>query len=337
MSNAGRQPALQQEAQTGSDRAPEQAPPPDAVAPQQAQAAPEARGERPTDVLPLQRPPPPTQRPQASSESSDSAPSTLRSTISRLNLAERFEPEARDLNPQLVHPHFNAQNLYNQVFEYYEWRFTDIAYGSDSTIAYVAQIQTSANRVAIIVLNAIVNKLIIGNQADGLPVVNLANPRGPPKGFLFPALSCGVIAAVGKTSPKWSGDQYFMPDLNNTIPAFNDYLGVAVNNIHQFPANPAQDTIVHRFCNAGKIHLRSVDWKIPGGTPHWLVVRQDQNQRTTISVAPDVHPDNFDPPNTLLASVCACTNFDAAATRYIIMKSIATNTVWTMNSEVYEK
>jgi hypothetical protein len=241
------------------------------------------------------------------------------------------------LNPALVDPHFDAQSLYTQVYSYYEWRLTDIAYGADSTIAYVAQIQASAHRIALVTLNAVVNKLIIGNRADNLPVANLVAPLGPPKGYLFPALSASVIAAVGKTSPKWSGDQYFIPNLNDAVPAFNDFAGNAIANIHQFPANPAQDMIVHRFCNAGKIPLRSVDWKIPGGTPHWLVVRDDANGRVTAAVQADVHPDNFDPPNTLLATTCACTALPLANTRYVIMKSIAVTTVWSMTSEVYEE
>jgi hypothetical protein len=186
-------------------------------------------------------------------------------------------------------------------------------------------------------VNAIVNKLIIANRTDGLAVANLNNPVGPPKGFLYPALAAAVIAATGKTSPLWSGDQFFIPDLNNAIPAINDHAGNAIVNIHQFPANPGQDNIVNRFCNAGKIPLRSTDWKIPGGTPHWLFVRADNNGRTTGYVMPDVHPDNFDPANSVLASVCASTAQAPAGTRYVIMKSVATTTLLSLISEAYEE
>jgi hypothetical protein len=54
-------------------------------------------------------------------------------------------------------------------------------------------------------------------------------------------------------------------------------------------------------------------------------------------VAPDVHPDNFDPPNTLLATVCSCTGFAANNCRYLIMRGIAETTVWSLTSEVYEE
>merc|ERR1712176_1565084 len=106
--------------------------------------------------------------------------------------------------------------------------------------------------------------------------------------------------ATGKTSPKWSGDQFFIPSLDDAVPALNDSEGNAIANVHQFLAAPGIDMIVQRFCAAGKIPLRSTDWKIPGGTPHWLVVRDANNGRLNALVAPDVHPDNFDPPNTLL-------------------------------------
>jgi hypothetical protein len=282
----------------------------------------------------MERPPPTVPRP-TEERSVPIAP--LTQTLNKLNLLERFEPEARDLNPPLVRPHFIAQQVYNQLFGFYLWRFTDRAYASDSTIAYVAQINNSAVRVAKVTVNAIVNKLIIANRTDGFPVGNLANPTGPPKGFLFPALAAAVITATGKTSPLWSGDTFFIPDLNNAIPAFDDHLGNAVNNIHQFPANPGQDIILTRFCNAGKIPLRSTDWKIPGGTPHWLIVRNDANARTTCYTMSTVHPDNFDPPNTVLAAICASTAADWNNSQYIIMKSVATTTLFSLVSEAYEE
>jgi hypothetical protein len=282
----------------------------------------------------MERPPPTVPRP---TQEPSQTTATLSATLNKLNLLEGFEPEARDLNPPLIQPHFIVQQVYDQLYDYYIWRFTDIAYASDSTIAYVAQIAASADRVAKVTVNAIVNKLIIANRTDGLPVANLANPSGPPKGFLFPALAAAVITATGKTSPLWSGDTFFIPDLNNAIPAYQDRAGNAINNPHVFVANPGQDIIVTRFCNAGKIPLRSTDWKIPGGTPHWLVVRNDANGRVTCYTMPEVHPDNFDPPNTVLSAICACTAADFNNTQYVIMKSIATITLFSLVSEAYEE
>jgi hypothetical protein len=319
--------------QSGADRNADNAPPATGTAPA-AQEAPQQTDERQTRTEPMIRPPPTVPRP---SEEPSSSVNPLSTTLAKLDLLERFEPEARNLNPALVQIHFIAQKVYDQLFEYYQWRFTDIAYATESTIAYIAQIDASADRVAQVTLNAIVNKLIIANRTDGMPVANLTTPVGPPKGFLYPALAAAVIAATGKTSPLWSGDQFFIPDLNNALPAVNDFQGTAIANIQTFPANPGQDNIVARFCNAGKIPLRSTDWKIPGGTPHWLLVRYDNNGRITGYVMPDVHPDNFDPPNSVLAAIAASTNQDRAATRYVIMKSIATTTVLSLASEAYEE
>jgi hypothetical protein len=325
--------AMREAATPGADRDADNAPPASGAAPEAAEA-PRQMDERPTRTEPPIRPPPTVPRP---SEDSASATNPLSQTLTKLSLLERFEPEARDLNPPLVQVHFDAQAVYNQVFEYYNWRFTDIAYATESTIAYVAQIDASADRVAQVTVNAIVNKLIIANRTDGLAVANLNNPVGPPKGFLYPALAAAVIAATGKTSPLWSGDQFFIPDLNNAIPVLQDHTGNAIANIHQFPANPGQDNIVNRFCNAGKIPLRSTDWKIPGGTPHWLFVRADNNGRTTGYVMPDVHPDNFDPANSVLSAICASTAQAPAGTRYVIMKSVATTTLLSLISEAYEE
>jgi hypothetical protein len=145
------------------------------------------------------------------------------------------------------------------------------------------------------------------------------------------------IAALGKTCPVWSGDQFFTPDLNNAVPLIDDLLGNPIANIHQFPNNPQLDMIVHRFCQAGAIPLRSIDWKIPGGTPEWLAVRDSQNGRISIFIAPDVHPDNFDPARTLLSTLLASTHFTVARTRYAIMRSIAEITIWSLNGELYDK
>lgn len=317
----------------GNDRNADDAPPAPYAAPA-AQQAPQQQDERSTRTTSNVQVPPTVPRP---SEEPASSNNPLSSTLAKLDLLERFEPEARDLNPALVQVHFIAQQVYNQLFEYYRWRFSDIAYATESTIAYIAQIDASADRVAQVTLNAIVNKLIVANRTDGLPVNGLANPVGPPKGFLYPALAAAVIAATGKTSPLWSGDQFFIPDLNNAVPAVNDFNGDPINNIHQFPANPGQDNIVTRFCNAGRIPLRSTDWKIPGGTPHWLFVRNAANGRITGYVMPDVHPDNFDPANSVLAAICASTAQAANGTRYVIMKSIATTTLLSLASEAYEE
>lgn len=334
--NDSRTPAARQIATQGDDRAADQAPPAASAAPVQANSASGHTPEAENPVAPPTRPPPPAPRPQEI-PTSQSTSSSISASLAKLNLGERFIPEARDLSPPLVSPAFDAQSLYNQIFAYYQWRFTDIAYASDSTIAYVPQIVPCANRVAYVALNAIVNKLIIGNRTDGLPVAALANPVGPPKGFLFPALAAAVITAVGKTSPKWSGDQFFIPSLDDAIPTLRDSAGTAIAAVHQFVAAPGTDMIVQRFCATGKIPLRSTDWKIPGGTPHWLVVRNANNGRLNALVAPDVHPDNFDPPNTLLALICSCTNRQAATCRYLIMRGIAETTVWTLTSEVYEE
>jgi len=331
-----RLPAQRQIAAPGDDRAQDQAPAATDTAPIQATSAPGNAPEPTNQVEPLQRPPPPAPRPteiQASTPSS----SSISASLAKLNLGERFIPEARDLSPPLVAPGFQAQNVYNQIYAYYHWRFTDIAYASDSTIAYVPQIANCANRVAYVALNAIVNKLIIGNRTDGINVAALANPVGPPKGFLYPALAAAVITAIGKISPKWSGDQYFIPNLDNTVPVLQDSEGNNIANCHQFLAAPGTDMIVQRFCAAGKIPVRSTDWKIPGGTCHWLAVRDSNNGRLNMLVAPDIHPDNFDPPNTLLATISSCTGFATNNCRYLIMRGIAETTVWSLTSEVYEE
>jgi len=325
--------AMRDIATTGYDRNADEAPPAPGTAPA-ASIAPQQQDERPTRTQPNVRPPPAVQRP---TEDSASSTNPLSSTLAKLDLLERFEPEARDLNPPLVQIHFIVQQVYDQLFAYYQWRFSDIAYATESTIAYIAQIDASADRVAQVTLNAIVNKLIIANRTDGLPINNLAQPVGPPKGYLYPALAAAVIAATGKTSPLWSGDQFFIPDLNNAVPVVTNHRANPIVNIHQFPANPGQDNIVTRFCNAGKIPLRSTDWKIPGGTPHWLFVRTDANGRVTGYVMPDVHPDNFDPANSVLAAICASTAQPANGTRYVIMKSIATTTLLSLASEAYEE
>jgi hypothetical protein len=264
------------------------------------------------------------------------APSSLNSELAKLNLLDRFIPEARDLNPALTTPDFQAQMLYDQVFRYYEYRLTDIAYAHDSTIAYIAQIVPAANRVATIVLNAVVNKLIIGNKTDGLPVNNLPGPFGPPKGFLFPSVATAIITAIGKTSPQWSGDKFFLPSLGNALVAVNDSTGAAIVNIHQFPANPGLDSIVQRLCATGSIPMRSTDWKIPGGTPHWLAVSPRANGRINVLVHVDVHPDNFDPPNTVLAALCSCTQLAVVKCRYLIMRGVAETTVWSLVSTTAE-
>jgi hypothetical protein len=331
-----RMPAQQQVATPGNDRAPDQAPHAADTAPVQAHSAPGNAPEPTNPVEPSQRPPPPAPRPEDRPASTPNS-SSISASLAKLNLGERFIPEARDLAPPLVSPGFQAQDVYNQIFAYYNWRFTDIAYASDSTIAYVPQIANCANRVAYVALNAIVNKLIIGNRTDGLHVATLANPVGPPKGFLYPALAAAVITAIGKTSPKWSGDQFFIPNLDDAIPTLVDSDGNAIANCHQFLAAPGTDMIVQRFCAAGKIPLRSTDWKIPGGTPHWLAARDANNGRLNLLVAPDVHPDNFDPPNTLLATICSSTALTAANCRYLIMRGIAETTVWSLVSEVYEE
>jgi hypothetical protein len=335
MSRLAHKDALESVEQKGSEREMDTPPPPQTSAPVAPGPKTEARPERQTKVRSLDRPDPDVLRPQQVS-TSEPSPSSLNSELSKLSLLDRFYPEPRVLDPPLLSPNFIAQMVYDQLFAYYQWRFTDIAFASDSTIAYVAQIVPAADRVAIVALNAIVNKLIIGNRTDGLPVGNLANPVGPPKGFVFPSVSTAVISAIGKTSPIWSGDQFFIPDLGNAIPAFNAHDGAAVNNIHQFPANPALDTIVARFCAAGAIPMRATDWKIPGGTPHWLVVSPRANGRVNCLVHSNVHPDNFDPPNTLLSTLASCTQLDAAATRYLIMRGIAENTVWSLITQSSE-
>jgi hypothetical protein len=212
----------------------------------------------------------------------------------------------------------------------------DIAYAVDSTIAYVGQIDNVAQRITTVTLNAIVNKLIIGNRTDGLNVAALAAPIGPPKGFLFPSVAASIITAIGKTSPIWSGDQYFLLDLGNAVPVLNDHAQNPIANLQVFPAAPNVDILVERFCSAGKIPMRSVDWKIPGGTPHWLIVLDSNNGRTNALVAPDVHPDNFDPPNTVLAALTSCTGFAVANCRYVIMKGVSDTTIWSLISTVYE-
>jgi len=326
--------ALEQTENKGSDRDPSQRPLPGSSAPTQS-SAPDARPEAPIKTQPLTRPPPPAPRTVHNPEPVVSS-SSLSAELTKLNLLDRFTPEARDLQPPLVSPHFQAQAIYNQLFSYYEYRFTDIAYAHDSTIAYIAQIVPAANRVATVALNAIVNKLIIGNRTDGLPVANLPAPVGPPKGFLFPSVATAVISAVGKTCPDWSGDQYFIPSLNNVLVPLTDNAGAAILNIHQFPANPGLDAIVQRLCSTGSIPMRSTDWKIPGGTPHWLAVSPRNNGRINVLVHSDVHPDNFDPPNTVLAALCSCTALAAGNCRYLIMRGVSETTVWSLISSSSE-
>lgn len=333
--NNARQAGARQVAQRGADRPPDDAQPPPDAAPQVNAPAPQAEDERDNPVQNLMRPPPQVPRPRP--DLAGNEPNSVADIISTLKLLDRFEPEARDLDPALVQCHFDPQQIFNVLFRYYRFRFQDIALANDSPVGFNAQIIPCARRVAIVTINAITNKLIIANRTDGLPINNLPNPVGPPKGFLYPAVAAAVIAAVGKTSPIWSGDQYFTPDLNDAIPAFVDDQNNAVNNIHIFPAAPGADTVIARFCSAGSIPMRTTDWKIPGGTPHWLLVRENVNGRYTGSVHPDVHPDNFDPPNTLLAIMCSCTNLNPAQTRYIVMKSIAYTTVWTLVQQAYEQ
>jgi hypothetical protein len=320
--------ATEQTESKGPDRSPDQAPETGSSAPNQNRAT-GAHPETSTRTQPLERPPPSVTR-NAPTPFNAPTSSSLNSELSKLNLIDRFTPEARDLQPPLVHPHFQHQMLYDQLFAYYQYRFTDIAYAHDSTIAYIAQIIPAADRVATIALNAIVNKLIIGNRTDGLPVNNFAGPVGPPKGFLFPSVSAAVITAIGKTSPEWSGDQFFIPDLNNAAIVLNDSSGNAIANIHQFPANPGLDAIVQRLCSTGSIPLRSTDWKIPGGTVHWLAVTPRVNGRINALVHADVHPDNFDPPNTVLSVLCSCTALTPNNCRYLIMRGIAETTVWSL-------
>lgn len=320
-------------ASPGTARTADQPPGPASSAPI-APAAPAATDEKPTLVEPPQRPPSDAPRPQTTP--SPSQPTGLTAELTTIGLLDRFTPESRDLQPPPIHPGFHGQLLHDLVYDYYFYRFTDIAYASDSTIAYVAQIASCAQRVTTVTLCSIVNKLILGNRADGLPVNNLANPIGPPKGFLHPSVAASVIAAIGKTSPIWSGDQFFLPSLENAVPAINDHTGNAIPNIHRFPANPGLDMVVLRFCSAGSIPTRSVDWKIPGGTHHWLTVLERNNGRTNALIAPDIHPDNYDPANTLLSCVCACTRLQPNACRYVIMRGIADTTIWSLISTAYE-
>lgn len=326
--------ATEQTETKGEDRNPAEPSPSGSYAPNQNPRA-NAASEQRNRTENMTRPPPNVPRSQPT-QSKEPTASSLSAQLSTLNLLDRFLPEARDLQPALVQPAFNAQMVYTQVFDYFHYRFNDIAYSHDSTIAYVPQVIPAAHRVAIVTLNAIVNKLIIGNRTDGLAVNILANPIGPPKGFLFPSVATAVITAIGKTCPIWSGDQYFIPDLANAIPGLNDHAGNAVNNVHIFPANPAMDSIVARLCSTGNIPMRSTDWKIPGGTPHWLVVSPRVNGRINALVAPDVHPDNYDPPNTVLSCLASCTNFDQNNCRYVIMRGVAETTVWSLISASIE-
>jgi hypothetical protein len=264
-------------------------------------------------------------------------PKTISSELSTLKLLERFEPEARVLAPVIVDPHFNAQSIYTQLYNFYKWRFFDIAHTNDSSVAYIAQVENCARRVALICLNTITNKLIIANRTEGWPIDALANPIGPPKGYTYPSLSATVIATVGKTSPEWSGDTFFVPRLNNVIPQLNDPDGNAIQNIHQYVGDPLRDQMIARFCKTGNIPMRSTDWKIPGGSPHWLPVVVRNNGRVECLVKANVHPDNFDPAGTVLSSVATCTNLAVNQTLYIIMKQVSEEVVFGLLSTAYEK
>lgn len=326
--------AIKEVESKGSERNSFQPPPSSALARTQDSTPPNATTESHTLVAPPapRRPDVPNPRDVPSSN-----PSSLTSELQTLNLLERFEPEPRVLNPALVSIHFRAQAVYTQLYNYFEYRFNDIAYTSDSTIAYVPQVAPAADRVAQVAMNAIINKLIIANRSQGLPVNNLPNPVGPPKGYLFPAVSAAVISAIGKCSPIWSGDVFYVPDLNNALVAYNDHAGNAVANSHIFPANAPVDSVVQRFCSAGKIPLRSTDWKIPTGTVHWLPRRVEAQGRVTLSTHESCNPENFDPPNAVLATLCCCTNLANNATRYVIMKSIDRNVVHSLISSSAER
>lgn len=332
--NQPHRPAENVIAQPGNERDPDEPPRPEANGPDRAPRAPQPQPEADNPVQPPQRPLPPVPRPQQLERQQVPA---LTATLDKLSLLERFVPEARDLTPQAVRPHFIAQNLYDMVYKYYQWRFSDIAYAATTSVAYIGQVDPCARRVALLTVNATVNKLIIANRNEGWNVNTLANPTGPAKGFLFPALAASIISAIGKTCPIWSGDTYYIPDLNDEIPALNDALGVAINNVHQFAANTVLDGVITRFCATGNIPMRSVDWKIPGGTPHWLVHVTAQFGRTSALVHANVHPDNFDPPNTLLGVASSCTALAANNCRYIIMKPVSDQAVLALISQAYEE
>lgn len=332
--NQAQRPGIAQNAQPGEDRNPDAPPMPEANAPDRVEPAAQPRNEADTPVQAPERPPPAVHR--ANNVGRVEVPA-LNSTLTKLSLLERFVPEARDLTPALVRPHFQAQTLYDFIRDYYNWRFTDIAYAADSSVAYIPQCLPCAQRVALLTVNAVTNKLIIANRCEGFPTNTLANPTGPAKGFLFPALAASVISAIGKTCPIWSGDTYYVPDLNNEIPALEDPEGTAINNCHQFPADATRDCIITRFCSTGHIPMRSVDWKIPGGSPHWLVVHDSANARSAALLEANVHPDNFDPPNTILGIASSCTAQAEGDCKYIIMKPISTQTVYSLISEAYEE
>jgi hypothetical protein len=228
------------------------------------------------------------------------------------------------------------QPVYNAVFAYYQWRFQDIAEAADSSIALGPQVDDAADRVAQVLINAIVNKLIIANRTNGLPVNNLANADGPPKAFLFPSVAATILAAVGVTIPVWSGDTTFVPNLNNAVPAFVDYAGNAIANIQTFPANVNMDQTILRFCSTGHINIRACDWKIPGGKPHWLTIKTIVNQRITVSLVQRIHPENFDPPATLLSTLIPLTNAVVAASEYIIMKYLDRRETYSLITAAYE-
>jgi hypothetical protein len=271
--------------------------------------------------------------------------SGLSASITKLSLEDRFTVEALDLAPALVTPATNFQNLYDQVLNYYLWRFTDIAYSHDSNIAFIAQIYPCASRVARVTINAVINKLIIGATQNGLPVGNFGNRSGPAKQYLFPSIAAAIIGAVGKTTPLWSGEQSFIPHMNNVVPQIDprDPAQVAaagaivhIVNPHVFAPDAMTDKIVHRLCSTGEITLRAVDWKIPTGTPHWLTVRAVNAGRINVNVHADVHPNNFDPPNTVLSTLCSCTNLPVNQCRYALMRAVEESVLYSLLTEGFE-